>query len=50
MTTDMPDFKADVAQQGDALELLRACRATGPPLVFFDPQFREGLDKQKIRR
>ena len=34
-----------VAQRGDALALLRSLLTTITPLVFFDPQFREVLDK-----
>jgi site-specific DNA-methyltransferase (adenine-specific) len=35
----------NVAQQGDALELLRSLPAGCTPLVFFDPQYRAVLDK-----
>jgi site-specific DNA-methyltransferase (adenine-specific) len=38
-------FDLNVAQRGDALELLRSLLTTITPLVFFDPQFREVLDK-----
>jgi len=38
-------FNLNVAQRGDALELLRSLLTTITPLVFFDPQFREVLDK-----
>jgi site-specific DNA-methyltransferase (adenine-specific) len=40
-------FHLNVAQRGDALEMLRALPDHCTPLGFFDPQFREGLDKQK---
>ena len=35
----------NVAQQGDALELLRSLPDGCTPLVFFDPQYRGVLDK-----
>jgi site-specific DNA-methyltransferase (adenine-specific) len=35
----------NVAQQGDALELLRSLPHGCAPLVFFDPQYRAVLDK-----
>jgi site-specific DNA-methyltransferase (adenine-specific) len=40
-------FNLDVAQRGDALELLRSLPDNCTPLGFFDPLFREGLDRQK---
>ena len=38
-------FKRNVAQQGDALELLRSLPDRCTRLVFSDPQHRENLDK-----
>jgi site-specific DNA-methyltransferase (adenine-specific) len=35
----------DIAQRGDALELLRSLPDHCTPLAFFDPQYRENLDK-----
>jgi hypothetical protein len=35
----------NVAQRGDALALLQSLPDGCTPLVFFDPQFREVLDK-----
>ena len=40
-------YRRNIAQRGDALALLRSLPDACTPLVFFDPQFREGLDKQK---
>jgi site-specific DNA-methyltransferase (adenine-specific) len=42
-------YRRNVAQHGDALMLLRSLPDSDPctPLVFFDPQFRSNLDKQK---
>jgi site-specific DNA-methyltransferase (adenine-specific) len=37
----------DVPQQGDALEFLQALPHDYTPLMFFDPQHRSVLDKQK---
>jgi site-specific DNA-methyltransferase (adenine-specific) len=37
--------QANVMQQGDALKLLQALPAACSKLVFFDPQYRGGLDK-----
>jgi site-specific DNA-methyltransferase (adenine-specific) len=37
----------NVAQRGDALELLRALPDGRAPLVFFDPQHRAVLDQLK---
>jgi hypothetical protein len=41
-------FVRNIAQQGDALELLRSLPDTCAPLIFFDPQHREVLDKLKF--
>jgi site-specific DNA-methyltransferase (adenine-specific) len=41
----MPAFQRNVAQRGDALELLRFQPDACARLVFFDPQHRENLDK-----
>jgi site-specific DNA-methyltransferase (adenine-specific) len=41
-------IKWNVAQRGDALELLRALPDACPPLVFFDPQHRSVLNKLKF--
>ena len=41
----MSEYRFDVAQRGDALELLRAALSGCTPLVFFDPQYRAVLDK-----
>jgi site-specific DNA-methyltransferase (adenine-specific) len=38
-------FPTNVAQHGDALTLLQSLLAACSPLVFFDPQYRGGLDK-----
>jgi hypothetical protein len=35
----------NIAQGGDAIELLRALSDVCSPLAFFDPQFRSVLDK-----
>lgn len=40
-------FQRNIAQCGDALALLRSLSAECTPLVFFDPQFRAVLDRQK---
>jgi len=40
-------FTPNVAQRGDALKLLRLLSDSYSPLGFFDPQFREMLDRQK---
>src|SRR5262247_2195788 len=40
-------FALNVAQVGDALELLRSLPDSSAALGFFDPQFRELLDRQK---
>ena len=40
-------FHLNVAQRGDALEMLRALPDHCTPLGFFDPQHRENLDKLK---
>jgi site-specific DNA-methyltransferase (adenine-specific) len=40
-------YRHNVIQAGDALELLRSLPAACTPLIFFDPQFRDVLDKQK---
>jgi site-specific DNA-methyltransferase (adenine-specific) len=38
-------YQYNAVQQGDALELLRSLPAACTPLVFFDPQHREVLEK-----
>jgi site-specific DNA-methyltransferase (adenine-specific) len=43
MTADQ--YQLNTAQRGDALELLRLLPDGCTPLVFFDPQHREGQDK-----
>jgi len=40
-------FALNIAQPGDALALLRSLPDSCTPLGFFDPQFRELLDRQK---
>jgi site-specific DNA-methyltransferase (adenine-specific) len=40
-----PPWPCDVATRGDALALLRALPDGCTPLVFFDPQYREVLDR-----
>jgi site-specific DNA-methyltransferase (adenine-specific) len=46
LTAKLPTvFHRNVVQQGDALELLRSLPEACTPLVFFDPQYRAGLDK-----
>lgn len=40
-------FRRNVAQAGDAMELLRSLPSTCSRLAFFDPQHRENLDKLK---
>jgi site-specific DNA-methyltransferase (adenine-specific) len=40
-------FTPNIAQRGDGLELLRSLPDGCAPLGFFDPQFRELLDRQK---
>lgn len=40
-------YPRNIAQAGDALDLLRSLPAGCTPLVFFDPQHRENLDKLK---
>jgi site-specific DNA-methyltransferase (adenine-specific) len=46
LTAKFPTVRhLNVAQQGDALELLRSLPAGCTPLVLFDPQYRAGLDK-----
>jgi site-specific DNA-methyltransferase (adenine-specific) len=42
-------FERDIAQQGDALDLLRSLPTGCTKLIFFDPQHRENLDHQKYR-
>lgn len=39
------DFRRNSAQRGDALELLQSLPDCCTPLVFFDPQHRDTLDK-----
>ena len=41
----VPRWKRNVVQRGDALELLRSLPDACAALAFFDPQFREVLDK-----
>ena len=41
------DFRRNSAQRGDALMLLQSLPDCCTPLVFFDPQHRETLDKLK---
>ena len=41
----MSEHQFDVAQRGDALELLHAVLSSCTPLVTFDPQYRGVLDK-----
>jgi site-specific DNA-methyltransferase (adenine-specific) len=41
----MSEYRFNVAQNGDAFELLRWLPGVCTPLVFFDPQHREVLDK-----
>lgn len=43
--TDTPAFSRNIAQHGDALTLLRSLPDSCSPLIFFDPQYREGLDR-----
>jgi site-specific DNA-methyltransferase (adenine-specific) len=40
-------YSRNVSQRGDALDLLRALGSNCAPLVFFDPQHRSVLDRQK---
>ena len=40
-------YQRNIAQRGDALALLRSLPDSCTPLVFFDPQHRENLDKLK---
>jgi site-specific DNA-methyltransferase (adenine-specific) len=40
-----PPFQRNVAQRGDALALLQSLPESCAPLAFFDPQFRDVLDK-----
>jgi site-specific DNA-methyltransferase (adenine-specific) len=40
-------YQHNVAQADDSLALLRSLRDSCSPLVWFDPQFREVLDRQK---
>ena len=44
--TSIPGAR-NVAQHGDALELLRSLPDACARLAFFDPQHRENLDKLK---
>ena len=41
----MTVFKRDSMNRGEGFGLLRRLRASSTPLVFFDPQYRELLDK-----
>jgi site-specific DNA-methyltransferase (adenine-specific) len=43
----MTTYQHNVAQSGDALALLRSLSDSAARLIFFDPQFREVLEKQK---
>jgi site-specific DNA-methyltransferase (adenine-specific) len=43
----MSEYQCDVAQRGDALELLRSLLNGCTRLTFFDPQYRGVLDKLK---
>jgi site-specific DNA-methyltransferase (adenine-specific) len=43
-----PPFQRNVAQCGDARALLQALPDSCTPLIFFDPQFRETLDKLRF--
>jgi site-specific DNA-methyltransferase (adenine-specific) len=44
----MSQLSRNVVQRGDALELLRSLEEHCSPLVFFDPQYREVMDKLKF--
>jgi site-specific DNA-methyltransferase (adenine-specific) len=46
MLNRAPIFTPNIAARGDALELLRSLPDSYSPLGFFDPQFRELLDRQ----
>jgi site-specific DNA-methyltransferase (adenine-specific) len=41
-------YRHNIAQRGDALELLQSLKEHCSPLVFFDPQYREVMDKLKF--
>ena len=41
-------FRKNIAQRGDALDLLRSLPDTCSPLGFFDPQYRGVMDKLKF--
>jgi site-specific DNA-methyltransferase (adenine-specific) len=41
-------FRRDVAQRGNALALLQSLPDSCTPVVFFDPQHRDVLDKLKV--
>jgi site-specific DNA-methyltransferase (adenine-specific) len=43
----MSVYQRNAIQHGDALKLLGSMPAACTPLIFFDPQFRDVLDKQK---
>ena len=43
----IPNYRRNIAQRGDALELLRSLPNSCTRLIFFDPQHRENLDKLK---
>src|SRR5262249_41269737 len=45
MTCGVPRWKRNVAQRGDALDLLTSLPDDSVAVAFFDPQFREVLDK-----
>ena len=44
----MSNYRFNVMQNGDALELLRSLTPGCTPLVFFDPQYRGVMDKLKF--
>jgi site-specific DNA-methyltransferase (adenine-specific) len=47
MQVKRDDFRRNVAQRGDALMLLQSLPPACATLGFFDPQFRERLERQK---
>jgi hypothetical protein len=48
MTCGVPPWKRNVAQHGDALDLLTSLSDACAALAFFDPQHRAVLDKLKF--
>jgi hypothetical protein len=48
LTETMSAYQLNVAQSGDAFELLRLLPDECPPLVFFDPQYRGVLNKSAV--